>query len=320
MIFLAGDIGGTHTRLLLGEVRKGGWQPLARADYPSDQFERFDDILTLFLDTECWRPVNMVLAVAGPVRHGRVKVTNLPWTLDALQLARDYQLEEVVLLNDFEAQGHALSVLGAADVTTLQAGDPDPDGVRALIGAGTGLGMAQVIPCAGGWRVVPGEGGHADFAPRNEAELDLWRHVRKELGRASVESLLSGPGIERIHRYLCERDGIVAAGSRAAEISRAALADPAGREREALRLFVHIYGAVAGNLALLDLPRGGLYLAGGIAPKILPLLQAEGFLAAFLDKAPMGDVLKTVPVHVVTNAALGLLGAAEVAVRLAEGR
>ena len=319
MIFLAGDIGGTHTRLLLGEVRKGGWQPLARADYPSDQFERFDDILTLFLDTERWRPVNMVLAVAGPVRHGRVKVTNLPWTLDALQLARDYQLEEVVLLNDFEAQGHALSVLGAADVTTLQAGDPDPDGVRALIGAGTGLGMAQVIPCAGGWRVVPGEGGHADFAPRNEAELDLWRHVRKELGRASVESLLSGPGIERIHRYLCERDG-VAAGGRAADISRAALADPAGREREALRLFVHIYGAVAGNLALLDLPRGGLYLAGGIAPKILPLLQAEGFLAAFLDKAPMGEVLKTVPVHVVTNAALGLLGAAEVAVRLAEGR
>jgi len=320
VIFLAGDIGGTHTRLLLGEVCKGGWQPLARADYPSDQFERFDDILTLFLETERWRPVNMVLAVAGPVRHGRVRVTNLPWTLDALQLARDFQQEEVILLNDFEAQGHALPILGETDVVTLQAGEPDAEGVRALIGAGTGLGMAQVIPCAGGWRVVPGEGGHADFAPRNETELELWRHVRKELGRVSVESLLSGPGIERIHRYLCERDGVAAPDSTAADISQAALADPAGRERQALRQFVHIYGAVAGNLALLDLPRGGLYLGGGIAPKILPLLQAEGFLDAFLDKAPMGDLLKTIPVHVVMNVSLGLLGAAEVAARLTAGR
>ncbi len=320
MIFVAGDIGGTHTRLLLGEVRKGGWQTLARADYPSDQFETFDDLLRLFLETGRFRPVSMVLAVAGPVRHGRVKVTNLPWTLDALELARQHALEDVILLNDFEAQGHALPLLGAEDVVTLQAGEPEPDGVRALIGAGTGLGMAQVVPCAGSWRVIPGEGGHADFAPRNEAELDLWRHVRKELGRASVESLLSGPGIERIHRYLCQRDGVTTPEAGTAQISQAALAEPGSRERETLRLFVHLYGAVAGNLALLDLPRGGLYLGGGIAPKILPLLQAEGFLEAFLDKAPMGDLLKTIPVQVVINEALGLLGAAEVAVQLAEGR
>ena len=320
MIFLAGDIGGTHTRLLLGEVRKGGWQTLARADYPSDQFATFDDLLRLFLETGRFRPVSMVLAVAGPVRHGRVKVTNLSWTLDALELARQHALEDVILLNDFEAQGHALPLLGAEDVVTLQAGEPDPDGVRALIGAGTGLGMAQIVPCAGGWRVIPGEGGHVDFAPRNEAELDLWRHVRKELGRASVESLLSGPGIERIHRYLCQRDGVTPPEAGTAQISQVALAEPGSRERETLRLFVHLYGAVAGNLALLDLPRGGLYLGGGIAPKILPLLQAEGFLEAFLDKAPMGDLLKTIPVQVVTNEALGLLGAAEVAVQLAEGR
>jgi len=320
VIFVAGDIGGTHTRLLLGEVRKGGWQTLARADYPSDQFETFDDLLRLFLETGRFRPVSMVLAVAGPVRHGRVKVTNLPWTLDALELARQHALEDVILLNDFEAQGHALPLLGAEDVVTLQAGEPEPDGVRALIGAGTGLGMAQVVPCAGSWRVIPGEGGHADFAPRNEAELDLWRHVRKELGRASVESLLSGPGIERIHRYLCQRDGVTTPEAGTAQISQAALAEPGSRERETLRLFVHLYGAVAGNLALLDLPRGGLYLGGGIAPKILPLLQAEGFLEAFLDKAPMGDLLKTIPVQVVINEALGLLGAAEVAVQLAEGR
>lgn len=320
MIFLAGDIGGTHTRLLLGEVRKGGWQTLARADYPSDQFATFDDLLRLFLETGRFRPVSMVLAVAGPVRHGRVKVTNLPWTLDALELARQHALEDVILLNDFEAQGHALPLLGAEDVVTLQAGEPDPDGVRALIGAGTGLGMAQVVPCAGGWRVIPGEGGHVDFAPRNEAELDLWRHVRKELGRASVESLLSGPGIERIHRYLCQRDGVATSEAGTAQISQVALAEPGSRERQTLRLFVHLYGAVAGNLALLDLPRGGLYLGGGIAPKILPLLQAEGFLEAFLDKAPMGELLKTIPVQVVANEALGLLGAAEVAVQLAEGR
>jgi len=320
VIFVAGDIGGTHTRLLLGEVRKGGWQALARAEYPSNQFETFDDILHLFLETGRSQPVNMVLAVAGPVRHGRVKVTNLPWLLDALQLAREHNLEEVILLNDFEAQGHGLSLLGDEDMETLQAGEPEPEGVRALIGAGTGLGMAQVVPCAGGWRVIPGEGGHVDFAPRNEAELDLWRRVRKELGRASVESLLSGPGIERIHRYLCRRDGTDAPETSAARISRTALVEPDSREREVLRLFVHLYGAVDGNLALLDLPRGGLYLAGGIAPKILPLLREEGFLEAFVDKAPMSDLLKTVPVHVVINEALGLLGAAEVAVQLAEGR
>ena len=313
MIFLAGDIGGTHTRLLLGETHADGWRPLARAVYPSDQFEHLDDILRLFLETERQTPEIMVLAVAGPVHGERVRITNLPWILDAGCLRDAFSVRRVILLNDFEAQGHALPTLPAGDLVTLQNGQPEPNGVRALIGAGTGLGMAQVISCGEGWRVVPGEGGHVDFSPRNETEVELWRHLRKSLGRVSVENLVSGPGIERIYQYLCRQDDRASERVDAAAISEAALANPVGREREALRLFVQIYGAVAGNLALLTLPRGGLFVAGGIAPKIRPLLEQEGFMASFLDKAPMQELLQRIPVHLICNEDIGVLGAAAVA-------
>ena len=313
MIFLAGDIGGTHTRLLLGESRADGWETLARADYPSARFERFEDILRRFLEGARPMPAIMALAVAGPVRGESVRITNLPWIIDAGALREAFAVRRVILLNDFEAQGLALPTLAAADLVTLQSGQPEPDGVRALIGAGTGLGMTQVIACGEGWRVVPGEGGHADFAPGNETELELWRHLRTTVGRASVEHVLSGPGIERIYRYLCRRDGHPAERVGAAAISEAALANPDGPEREALRLFVQIYGAVAGNLALLTLPYGGLFLGGGIAPKIRPLLAQEGFMRRFLDKAPMQALLQRIPVYLIRNTDLGLQGAAAVA-------
>ncbi len=315
MIFLAGDIGGTHARLLLGRRRNGGWETLARDIVPSARHANLDAILARFLENRNARPEVMVLALAGPVTGRRAAITNLPWTVDADALASRFGAR-VELLNDFAAQGHGLGALSPDDLVTLQAGEPVADGVRALLGAGTGLGMAQVVPCAGGPVVVPGEGGHMDFAPTDAAEIALWEAVRDEAGRASIEHLLSGPGIERIYRILCRRAGIGPAFSAAADISRQALADPSGIERQALAVFVRIYGAVAGNLALLCLPRGGLYVAGGIAPKILPLLEVEGFMARFCDKPPMGSLLQTIPVHVVCNESLGLLGAAEVACRL----
>ncbi len=320
MIFLAGDIGGTHTRLMLAETTADGWHPLAMADYPSGEFATFDDVLALFLETERWTPRIMVLAVAGPVSDERVKVTNLPWQLDARALAKRFAIPQVRLLNDFEAQGHALPVLAEGDLVTLQAGEPQADGVMALIGAGTGLGMAQVVPADGDWRVLPGEGGHMDLAPRNDLELQLWRHLRASLGRVSVESVVSGPGIERIHRWLCERDNLPARALSAPAISEAALARPDGPERQALRLFVQWYGAVAGNLALIDLPRGGLYVGGGIAPAILPLLQAEGFVENFCDKEPMRALLQTIPVHVIVREQPGVVGAARVARQMACAR
>lgn len=318
MIFLAGDIGGTHTRLLLGETRDSGWRSLALADYPSDQFDRFESLLRLFLETEPYRPQAMVLAVAGPIVAQRVRVTNLPWELDAGRLAAEFAIPHVRLLNDFEAQGHALAELAPDDVHVLQQGEADDEAPRAVLGAGTGLGMAIVRRCGAHWQVIPGEGGHTDFAPRNAAELALWQDLHQQAGRVSNEMVLSGPGLERIYRHLCLRQGVEPRQEGAAAISRAALDGQDPQAEAGLRMFVAIYGAVAGNLALLCLARGGVYLGGGIAPQILPALEGGDFLAAFGDKAPMQTLLQRLPVSVILAPDAGLRGAAALALQILE--
>jgi glucokinase len=252
-------------------------------------------------------------------------VTNLPWEVDAGELSRCVDGRPVRLINDFAAVGYGIEALHAEDLLELQAGVPQARGVRAVLGAGTGLGQAILAWQGTGYEVLTGEGGHADFAPTNELQMGLLRFLRARLGRACWENVLSGPGLANIYAYLREHGGAtpsagleqaVASGDPAAAVSEFALTGKDPVALQALDLFVEVYGAQAGNLALTCLPRGGLYVAGGIAPRILAALASGAFLRTFQAKGPMSDLLATIPVRVVKNAAVGVLGAALSAARL----
>jgi glucokinase len=325
---LAGDIGGTKTLLALAEVDAGGVQVLYRRRYDSrahaDPSTLIDDFLALAARDAPGAVRVACLGVAGPVlgEPGRqsAAITNLPWALDAAALRGIFGWRELVLLNDFVAVAHGLAAMEDADLAVLQAGEPDAAAPAAVIGAGTGLGMALIHPCGGRPSVAPTEGGHIGFAPADAQQHALWQFVRQRHGRASVERLLSGAGLLEIAAFLnagrspsdALRDALAAADPPAA-LAAAGLAHSDPLASEALDLFSAIYGAVAGDLALLSLPRGGLYIAGGIAPAILPRLREGRFMGAFLDKAPMHDLLRRIPVRVVLNPEVGLLGAARVA-------
>ncbi len=313
-MILAGDIGGTKTLLGLFE----GASLVLERRYASRDFADFAVLLRAFLgeaghagaiDRACF-------GVAGPVEQGRARVTYLPWQLEARALAQDFAIGRVELVNDFAAAAQGIATLGPADLVTLQEGGAEANGPRVLIGAGTGLGVAGLIREDGGWRVVPGEGGHAGFAPADEEQADLWRFVRGRAGRVSIERVLSGPGLVEIYRFVCARGGSadvpdpLAADNPAAMIGETALAEPASLAAAAVDLFVRIYGAVAGDLALTFMARGGVYLAGGIAPKLLPRLRQGGFLAAFRDKAEHARLMPGFPVRLVVDEKLGLRGAA----------
>jgi glucokinase len=274
------------------------------------------------------RPEAVCLGVAGPVESGHVKVTNLPWEVDAGELSLCLDGQPLRLINDFAAVGYGIEALADEDIQVLQAGIPVPRGVRAVLGAGTGLGQAILAWQDQGYEVLTGEGGHADFAPTDELQVGLLRFLRSRLGRACWENVLSGPGLANIYEYVREHGGATpsaaleqaaASGDTAAAVSDFALTGKDAVARQALDVFVEVYGAQAGNLALSCLPRGGLYVAGGIAPRILPALVTGAFLRAFRAKGPMSDLLASIPVRVVKNPAVGLLGAALTAARLIGG-
>ena len=305
MLF-AGDIGGTKALLALveaGEVRfERRYACGEYASFPA-MFERFlADAQAVLgeapgIDRAC-------LGVAGPVADGRARLTNLPWAIDARELG----LRDARLLNDFEASAHALDRLAAGDVVTLQQGVPLDRAPRLLIGAGTGLGVALVTGAGRDRHVIAGEGGHAAFAPADETQEALLRHLRGSLGRVEIEHVVSGPGLARIHAFLGGNPAVDAA-----EIARTALEGRDSLALSALDLFIACYGAAAGDYALAVLARGGVYVAGGIAPRILPRLGAGGFLAAFNAKGAFAAQTLACPLHVVTNERLGLLGAAAAA-------
>jgi glucokinase len=253
--------------------------------------------------------------VAGPVSGTRAQLTNIPWTIDVEAMGRELSVPRLHLLNDLEALAWSVPVLGGAEIAVLREGVPDPSGNAALIAAGTGLGIA-LLPYVGG-RLVPraSEGGHADFAARTIEEQKLSTALTREYGRAEIERVVSGPGLANIHRFLnphqCEAltplrhvDDLPAA------ISQAALEAGCPLCIRTLELFVSAYGAAAGNLALTALATGGLYLGGGIAPRILAALRWPFFLDAFLSKAPMDALISRIPVRVIVNPRAGLLGAA----------
>jgi glucokinase len=328
-MFIAVDLGATKTLFALAE-RAGTTVRLHRERrYEDDAFATFEAMAARYLEEAGAAAVQGVcIGAAGPVAAGRVRLTNRDWTLDAGALAARFGWTRVAIVNDFAAAASGVSALGADDVETLQAGRPEADAARVVLGAGSGLGVAYALPEPNGWRVVAGEGGHAGFAPETARQARLAEHWRARAGRVSAEFLVSGPGIERIYaheRSLCTApasaldaalDAALARGEGAAAITAAAArGDPLAEA--ALDLFAECYGQVAGDHALAVMAAGGVYVAGGIAPKVLPHLRGGGFLRGFRAKGPQAALMERFPVHVVTHPALGLLGAGLIATRLA---
>lgn len=333
-MILAGDIGGTNASLALfeqnGAGRLGG--PLHAESYRGADFPSLVDLLRAYRARNPAPIEAASFGVAGPVIQATVRGTNIPWAVSAADTARALGIRSVFLLNDLAAAGYAVPILADDDLVTVQRGAPDPDANAAVISAGTGLGETILARVNGELVPIASEGGFGDFAPRTDDEIELLRDLRARLGRVAYEHVLSGPGLSNVARFTHERGG-AAAGSAwtahqsgaagdalAARISTSALTGACRFCGDALDLFVSVYGAEAGNLALRGLARAGVYLGGGIAPKILPALQGPRFLQAFRDKAPHADLLAAVPIHVIRNERAGVLGAARYAsLSLAKG-
>lgn len=325
---LAGDLGGTKTLLLLAE--REGRRILFERRYENASFGSLEEILRTFL-AECRQSTGMpppqmaCLGVAGPVRNGVARITNLSWHVSEAELIRVSGAKRGLLLNDFEAVGYGIDSLEANEIIELQKGCPRLDGVRAVIGAGTGLGEAIMVPVSQGWKVIPGEGSHVDFAPRNDAEAGLWRWLHQRFGHVSYERVVSGAGLVNVLSFLREAEHLplsaalenaLQEGDQAAIISEFAVSGRDAVAVRALDVFVSIYGAEAGNLALKCLPYGGLYVAGGIAPKLAGKLADGRFIDAFREKGRFAGLMAEFPVRLVNNSRVGLLGAVQAARQL----
>jgi glucokinase len=312
-MILAGDIGGTNTRLALfteATARDGG-SPDAAATFVSAEHDGLGTVVERFLAEHPAEVDRACFGVAGPVRHGRCEATNLAWSVDASELAGALGLPNVQLINDLEANGYGIAVLGPADFEALNEGDPDASGNVAMISAGTGLGEAGLYWDGKRHRPFASEGGHADFAPQTAQEAALREFLAAEHHHVSYERVCSGMGLANIHRFLGGADAEPGA------ISAAALGGSDERAAEALELMVSIYGAEAGNLALKIMATGGVFLGGGIAPKILPKLRDGTFMRSFIAKGRFSTLLEAIPVQVILNDKAALLGAAHCAVSLA---
>lgn len=318
---LVGDIGGTKTKLSVVAPSSGRSAPLASATFPSAAYPSLDAIVLEFLRGSNFEVGRAVLGVAGPVLDGRATITNLPWELEEHSLARILGFDRIKLLNDLEAVVLALPALGAEDVFTLHAGEPDPHGIRAVIAPGTGLGEAFATHDGTRYVAHASEGGHADFGPSSELELELLRLQMRRTGHVSWERFCSGSGLPNLYtglkelgharepRWLTER--LADAPDPTPVIVEAAMEPRAGNELcvATLETFVSILGAEAGNLALKVMATGGVYLGGGIPPRILPALQKGNLLKSFRRKGRLSAILDRIPVHVITNPDAALLGA-----------
>lgn len=339
-LLLAGDIGGTKTILrLVATSDSQGLSTIYEESYQSGDFPDLVPIVQQFLvKADTPTPQKACFAIAGPVVDNTAKLTNLAWFLDTERLAQELGIPAISLINDFAAVGYGIFGLSKQDLLTLQAGKHIPEAPIAIIGAGTGLGQGFLIKQGNAYQVFPSEGGHADFAPRNELEFQLFKYLldKHDIQRVSVERVVSGQGIVAIYQFLRDRTKATESPEIAqivriweqeagkpeksvdpgAAIGRAAVQ---GRDRlseKTLQLFIEVYGAEAGNLALKLLPYGGLYIAGGIAPKTRTLIQNSSFLLNFTQKGRMRPLLEEIPVHIILNQQVGLIGAALCAGRL----
>jgi glucokinase len=327
-MILAGDVGGTKVHLALYDFEGGRLRPIRDQKYPATEFASLEDVVNDFLSKDVeGSPLDRGAVKAacfgcpGPVREGRLKLTNLPWTLDVRELAKSLAIEHLFLINDLEANGYGIPELAPDKIFTLHEGDPSAVGHWGLIAAGTGLGEAILI-----WDgkkshlPIPSEGGHCDFAARNDTEVALLQYLRRTLhGRVSFERVVSGLGIKNVYgfckevlkleepKWLAER---LATEDPNAVIGECAENGSSDICFQTLRIFASAYGAEAGNVALKVLALGGIYLGGGIAPKILKTLKAGAFIEAFIDKGRMSSILESIPVRVILDDTCALLGAA----------
>ena len=321
-MILAGDIGGTKSNLALMEKQGARFRAVFIHRYASQEYTRFEDIIDDFLSRArgfvSASPAGSIAAagfgVAGPVIGRGVRITNLRWGLDADSLERQLGTRHIVVLNDLEATGYSVACLAPEDLCTLNTGLPAPHGTQALLAAGTGLGEAMLLWNGVRYIVAPSEGGHADFAPRTEKEIELLRYLKRIYPFVSFELVLSGRGFRTLHEFLNRSVRHASfdepGADPAPEITRFGLEGSCPVCVETLDLFVTLYGAEAGNLALKALARGGVFVAGGIAPKILPKMQNGTFFAAFCEKEKFQELLSQIPIHIVLNEEAPLLGAA----------
>jgi glucokinase len=318
-MILAGDVGGTKVYLALYEFINGKLKHTRDERYAAKEYAGLEEIVKEFLGAE--KVTAACFGVPGPVRDGRLRLTNLPWTLDSRELSTGLRIEHVFLINDLEANGYGIAELTADQIYTLGEGDPGQIGNRALIAAGTGLGQG-FLAWNGRIHVPhPSEGGHVDYAPRNEDEIDLLRFLKQKYnGRISFERVVSGMGMTNIYEFLREVRGVDepawlaeqmgAAGDPNAVIAEMGLAAKSEICEKTLDMFVSAYGAEAGNLALKVLSVGGMYVGGGIAPRILEKLKDGTFMKAFTDKGRLSQLLINMPVRIILESRAALMGAA----------
>ena len=322
-MILAGDIGGTSTRLAYFEVQEGKLTQLVMEKFSSRAHNALAEIVREFMQKHSVKVEYAAFGIAGPVRHQRVEATNLPWVVDAANLKSELVTTEVSLLNDLEANTYGIFELGPSDFAVINAGNPEEPGNIAVISAGTGLGEAGATWDGMRFVVYASEGGHADFAPRDELEIDLLLYIRQRLGgRVSYERILSGPGIYNIYQFLRDtkrgeeeawlRDELKQ-GDPSAIVSQHGLDGTSELCSRTLDLFVELYGAEAGNLALKMMATRGVFVGGGIAPKILPKMLTGSFLQAFAEKGRFEKLLRSIPVRILLNDQAALFGAARFA-------
>ena len=323
-MILAGDIGGTHSRLALFSEASGSLHLETQKAYASQEHTGLAEIVNAFLAEQSVVADQAAFGIAGPIINGRVSTPNLPWTIDQTSLAHDSGIAHVALLNDLEAHASGIDDLGVDDFVTINEGVPTA-GNAALIAAGTGLGEAGLFWDGLRRRPFPCEGGHCDFAPRTELEIELLAHLLKRLGHVSCERVLSGPGIKNIYDFLRDtgkeeepawlRDELKQAADPVPTISQYGVSGSSPICRRTLDIFVGVYGAEAGNLALKMMSTGGIFISGGIAARILPRLATPAFMQSFAAKGRMQPLLERIPVKVITNGGVGLIGAARYAIR-----
>ena len=333
MRILAGDIGGTNTRLILADIHENDQHILIKKSYPSAQYPDFIQVLENFLtDTDASLSIDAAcFAVAGPVYSGIVQVTNLPWVITEQQVRSVINTQRVALINDFVAVGYGIPLLSASDLLLLQQPDSNLNDSQftdaAVIGAGTGLGVSHLVYNEGSYRPYSSEAGHVGFAPENQQQLELLAWLQKNNSHVSIEMLLSGDGLERIYKFLHESTGLseslsVAQAMRHSDpaqvITNHALQEEDDLCVKTLDLFVDIYGSAAGNVALHYHPIGSLYIAGGIAAKISQCMNNGRFIKAFRSKGKMSSNLSNISVQLITQEKVGLYGAISYASSIGE--
>jgi glucokinase len=320
-MILAGDIGGTNARLAYFQSQNGNLRLISERVFPSREYAELGEIVAEFLKKTDARPDVACFGIAGPVHHGRVETSNLPWVIEQSRLAKQIQLPATLLINDLEANAWGIGELNPQDLNPLNSLS-QAVGNQAVIAPGTGLGEAGLFWNGSQHEVFACEGGHADFAPQGDLQIELLRFLADRYGHVSYERVLSGPGLVNVYEFLRAKGyaeepagfaAQVTGGNAAATISHAALDGNNRLASAALDLWISVYGAEAGNLALKIMATGGIFLSGGISPKILPKLTGPTFMNAFLEKGRLRPLLESIPVQVIMNDKAGLLGAARCA-------